>query len=264
MKRLLFPAGILILLFPHLLAAQNQRTVLAQIETAYKQFEYEKVDSLAGLALANYHRYSVKDLVWIHLYLGSAKFAQGYQTESRRQFSAALSLNPDLELDPAFFSPKIIQVFREVKKEVNRNQGPRAGGPVRYLIQPDVRLNAAWRSMLLPGWGQMYKKDNTKGKIILGAVVLDAAAIAILHWQVTRAHDRYLAARNPDDIEKKFSTYRNWYRLRNGCILAGIATWLYSYFDALYQPIPAHRVSLGLSPSFSAAIPHTLTVAVWF
>ncbi len=233
--------------------AQQKLPAVSDIRQAYQAFEYGKVDSLARIALDHYASYAVDELTWIHIYLGSAKFAQGNLRQARAEFSAALSLNPDIRLDPVRFSPKIIDLFEEVRK----NMAPRSdanrteSAAVRYIVVRDRRIDAAWRSLLLPGWGQIYKGEKWKGRILGVAVAADLLALIYAQNKVDQAHSDYLRARKPEIIEKKYDTYKNYYRLRNGLLFLGVAAWSYSYFDALFKPMSRVTRTVNLDVRFS-------------
>ena len=248
MRKNIFVSLFFFFLIHNSVNAQTIAPEFNSIEAAYKEFDFDRVDSLSYKALSLYSNYSNKELLWIHLYLGSSKFAQGFRTEAREQFVAALSLNPDLELDSAFFSPKIIQLFQEIKSEKTLLADKQESNSVRYIIQPDPRVNAAWRSLLLPGWGQLYKSENKKGKILILFSAVTATSVAVSHWKMRQAHDNYLAAKIPVQIEDNYISYKNWYRTRNSLILLGFANWTYSYFDALLKPISADSFSLQITP----------------
>jgi TolB-like protein len=100
-------------------------------------------------------------------------------------------------------------------------------------------ITAAFRSMILPGWGQFYNDKPRKGSIILGSELLMAASTIssyILYKQSKDAYDRStqrdVASDNYSEMEKYAQI--NWVSLG---VMGGI--WLYaivdSYIDARNQ-----------------------------
>ncbi len=224
--------------------------VVAAVRAALQQFAYAEAEQQARAALAEPERFSLDQLTELHALLGQVAYAQGEEVEARRQFEAALSLNPHLTLDPLLVSPKIIAFFEEVKRTWTP---PEAGAspteaPPRYVVVPDPRPAAALRSMLVPGWGQLYKGERRKGRWLLGAWVGTAGATAAAHLARARAEDAYLAAREPDRIADRYQRFDRWHKLRNNLALAAAGVWVVSYVDALVAPGdgPAFRRRLDL------------------
>ena len=100
-------------------------------------------------------------------------------------------------------------------------------------------ITAAFRSMILPGWGQFYNDKPRKGSIILGSELLMAASTIssyILYKQSKDAYDRStqrdVASDNYSEMEKYAQI--NWVSLG---VMGSI--WLYaiidSYIDARNQ-----------------------------
>lgn len=93
-----------------------------------------------------------------------------------------------------------------------------------------------WRSMLIPGWGQIYKGSTLKGCTILGATALCAVSIVVTDNQradyvkkIKQTHDASLI--------KSYRTKRDhWTTGRNICIGTTAALYVYNLIDALVAP----------------------------
>src|SRR5690606_16471196 len=85
--------------------------VLARIEAAYAGFEYAEAETLAWEALDEYEGFAPDQLVRIHTTLALILYARGDEREAGDQFRAALSLAPDLTLDPLLVSPTALAFF---------------------------------------------------------------------------------------------------------------------------------------------------------
>ncbi|WP_457652692.1 DUF5683 domain-containing protein [Rhodocaloribacter sp.] len=238
------------------LPAHGQRTraaVVEEIRQAYERLDYAEAEAKAHEALAANTDFTVDQLVEIHTLLALIAFSDNREAEARAQFMSALTLNPDLELDPLLVSPKILTFFDEIKRSRQRatsEQEP--GAAIRYVRVEDPRAAAAMRSLLLPGWGQQYKGEKTKGWILTGLWGLAAAGTVAAHLRRKQTRDAYLAESNPDLVPARYDTFNTWHKARNNLALATALLWAYSYFDALlFRPAPPgdRRLLITADPS---------------
>ncbi len=233
-------------------AQQTRATVVEEIRQAYERLDYAEAEAKAHEALATNADFTVDQLVEIHTLLALIAFSDNREAEARAQFLSALTLNPDLELDPLLVSPKILTFFDEIKRSRQRatpEEDPAAA--IRYVRVEDPRAAAAMRSLLLPGWGQQYKGQKTKGWILTGLWGLAAAGTAAAHLRRNRTRDAYLAENNPDLVPARYDTFNTWHKVRNNLALATALLWAYSYFDALLvRPAPpgGRRLRLTADP----------------
>ncbi|WP_245771988.1 hypothetical protein [Rhodothermus profundi] len=229
--------------------------LLQAVWQAYQALDYDRADSLAQRALANYRQFTPDQLVELHTVLALVAISRNETTEARRHFEAALSLNPGLQLDPVLASPKVRAFFEEIRQEMHAAPSVAASpeGVIRYVVQPDLRPAAALRSLLVPGWGQRYKGQRLKGWLLTGSWGLLLGSSLTAHLQYERAHNRYRRATNPDDIEKRYQTANRWFKIRNGLLMGLGAVWAYSYLDALLYPVPTAPDAPVVRPHVSAA-----------
>jgi hypothetical protein len=242
--------------------ALAQRTGAQRVEAiraAYQRFDYAAAQAEAEGVLEDYAQFSSGELVEVHTLLALIAYAQHEPVEARAQFLSALSLDPELELDPLLVSPKILAFFEEVKAEAPSVQPADAGATAatRYVLVSDPRPAAALRSMLVPGWGQLYKGETTKGYVLMGlgsAMVLGAATAQVLR---ARAEDDYLAEQDPALIEDRYEAFDRWHKARNGLLLGAAAVWAYAFVDALIvaPPAVAAHSRLRIAPGPSLARP---------
>ena len=65
---------------------------------------------------------------------------------------------------------------------------------IQYALQPKTTMNSLWRSMLLPGWGQLYHERSTMG-VFLSVAFISAAAVTVQsQLDYTNDVDSYNAA----------------------------------------------------------------------
>ncbi len=177
------------------------------------------------------------DKLKFHLLLGFVYVARDQNDVARNEFFRVVSVNPAYELDPVTTSPKIVEVFREARNEYLARV---ASEPAIYRMpQADVRLAASWRSLVLPGWGQVYKEQDVKGAAFAAAQVLSLAALIFMQTEVNRRHDDYLRIKGHDDpnVEDRYQEYRRAYQTRNVVGYITLSLYLVNYLDALYYPV---------------------------
>ncbi len=235
------------------LAQADSQQIIEEIIQDYDSLRYADGEEKARIALKNHGRFSPKQLVTLHTHLGFIEFALGKIDSAKIQFGAALSLAPELTLDPVYTSPKIIALFEEIKRSRSSTIDKSASTPgeIRYIMLEDKRSGAALRSLVAPGWGQLYKGQKTKGYLLLTVAGASLGGVITLHIAQSQAHDAYRAAKMPTEIESKYNTYNGLLKARNTLLLASASLWLYSYIDAALvksrEEIP-QRLSFHLAP----------------
>ncbi|RMF56805.1 MAG: hypothetical protein D6743_19740 [Calditrichaeota bacterium] len=212
-------------------------TLLEEIQNAYAQLNFREAEIKAKAALRDFQRFTPDQLTEVHKILGLVYISKNNPVDARQQFELALSLNPDLELDPLLVSPKILEFYAKVKRSWRAKQRAdvRSDARVRYVVVEDPRPAAALRSMLLPGWGQIYKGEKRKGVLLTTLWGIGVAGSIIAHIERQNAEDRYLAEIDPAKIESRFDTFNRWHKVRNSFLVFSAGVWLFSYFDAILR-----------------------------
>ncbi|MBI4552621.1 MAG: hypothetical protein HY710_10175 [Candidatus Latescibacteria bacterium] len=209
----------------------------------YDDAEYERViDQLQAVA-------SLDGIVSqglsaeVHTYLAFTYVAMNRLDRARHEFQTALQANPKLTLDDeAVVAPKLRRVFVTVRREtLSRARG-------RTL------RNTFWRSLVLPGWGQVYRGQHVKGYglmaaeagLVTGAVIAVRSFIAARNAYVRFSTDEalviYNQRRSIDDVntavQRRYDRYASSARRAN--VMVGLAAgfWGLNMLDAL---IVAHR-----------------------
>jgi tetratricopeptide (TPR) repeat protein len=243
--------GLLAWSVPPARAQVDDPPSLDAVWAAYRQFDYVTAQRLAQTALDAYE--TPEALAQIHVILGLIAFSRNEQEDARGQFKEALFLDPDVQLDALQVSPKILALFEETRAELSQASEDPPGDPAtpRYVLVRDPRAEAALRSMMVPGWGQLYKGQRTKGRVLLGAWGLAMAGGATAHVLRQQALDTYLDA-GADEAEKRYATLNRWHKTRNALVMGAIGIWIYSYLDALIIGGPApERRNLLITPGLS-------------
>lgn len=233
-------------------------TVVEQVEASYENLEYDEAAARARSALARFEAFTPDQLVRLHTTLGLILYARSNELEASEQFRAALSLDPELTLDPLFVSPVTLAFFEDTKATLTRENDTAAQDPVptiRYIRLEDPRPAATWRSALLPGWGQRYKGETTKGWILTGLATATAAGTLTAHLQYEQAREAYLAETDPARVAERADTQNRWYNTRGALALGMTAVWLYAAADAVLTggPVEPAPTALQLRPTLGGA-----------
>jgi len=226
--------------------AQSQPvdSLLTQMRQAYEQLDYGRVQDRAATILATSDSLTSEQLIEVHTMLGVVSYSTGNEAEARRQFEAVLAVAPDVHLDSAKYSPKILAFFEDVRDR-NRASAPVDSVQVRYVALENPIPAAAVRSLILPGWGQIYKGQQTKGGVFIGlwgtaATGLIASEIVYSHF--SQAYDKALTT---EDATRLYDRKNTWFKIRNLVGLGAAGIWLYSYLDTILSYAPPISVQLG-------------------
>ena len=248
-----FFAGF-ILLLPAMLCAQpaaDPATLVERVESAYENLAYDDAEALARNALARFEAFSPDQLIRLHTTLALILYARGEELEAAEQFRGALTLSPDLRLDPLLVSPVTLAFFEETKaafvRERNVEDSPEVA--IRYIQLYDERPAATWRSAVLPGWGQRYKGEGAKGWVMTGLWVATLGGAAVAHIQRQDARNVYLAETDPALVADRFGTYNTWHKARGGLLIGAMAVWVYAAVDALTSGGPQSSLQISATPS---------------
>jgi hypothetical protein len=209
------------------------------VREAYEKLEFEEALARADSIIQAGQRYGPDELVEVHTLAALVHLARNQPGAARLHFVSALSIDPDLELNPTIASPQALELFRTAREEMRSGQGTDTSSVIRYLRVYDPRPAAAYRSMLVPGWGQIYKGHRRKGYILMG--LWGVTAVGTITAHIIR-HDRrqaYLDEANLAEVQSRFDDFNRWHKLRNNLAVGAALTWVVSYLDALIFEGPA-------------------------
>ncbi len=239
---------LLIIYLTLLLAAvgygQRPSIDLLEVKFLYDKVEFEQAIEVGQKLLQGRSSHSKEELAFLHRYLGLSWFNIGETDSSRYHFLTLLSLAPDTELDPVETSPKILDFFATCREAYVELQGSDQTVAQQYVFVNDSRPAAAWRSAILPGWGQFHKRQSKRGYVIGGAFWGTLAAGGIALVAERRARDDYLAADGPaTEFEDSYNRYNTLFKTRRNLFLAAAILWAVNVGDALWSDYPQPRVT---------------------
>jgi hypothetical protein len=228
-----------------ILPARSQEISVGEIANSYDQMDYSQAIQLSSQAIQAYQGYKTDELIRIYQLRALSYFHLGDTSASRGAFDSMLSLNKDIELDPVRVSPKIIGFYNRVKSEYQDFGESAPTIKTRYIQLEDPRPAAGWRSLALPGWGQIYKDEQAKGYIILSAFALNTTALIVSIINEKETKDIYLSATHPDEIMTTYDDYNTWHHRRQILTYSQILIWSYAVADAIWKPLNSSGVSFS-------------------
>ena len=210
--------------------AQNSslHTAFLTIDSLYNSGAYlsAEVEARRLLEYANLNDTAYAE---IHKYIAFSLIAQGKSELAKERFAMLLSLFPAYSLDPVLTSPKILVIFNEAK---------RAFLSLKKTNQETIKipsdagsLSVSYRTILFPGWEQLYTGRKTSGTIFLCTGILTLGSGLAFEILRTGARQDYLSERNTLIIDEKYTTYNRYYKAEIVSFVAFALTYITSEFD---------------------------------
>lgn len=182
-------------------------------------------------------------------YLAFALVAQGKNESAIEHFVDALRIDSALTLDPVMTSPKIMAVF-ETAKQAFRSELARERSVLNRptsLQGPGKLRGPTFRTIIFPGWEQIYEGRSMKGYILLGAGA--AAAVSSIAFDFLRrdARSKYLRTSTPGSAESAYKSYNAYYKSEFYSVSAFVLIYAYSELDVFLRLPP--YLTVDYSPS---------------
>jgi tetratricopeptide (TPR) repeat protein len=233
--------------FTQTVTRDSLEVMLGKAKNHYYNGEYEF--AIRELESAQMYLKQLKqtDQVEAYKFLAFSYVAFGDRAKAKTQFQKALALDPELELDPATVSPKIIKVFEEAKAEM-------AVAPVTEPVEPPERVaeheisgfDATIRSCCVGGWGQMYRGETSKGRKMMIAWGVTGAA-TLVSWIITSNKEnayKDLRSIQPEDFDDAYEEYKLWLNVAAANTVVFLGVHAYNLFDIIFHK-PKTRTSLN-------------------
>jgi len=226
---------IFIFIFFTFVQLKGQSHISRQIEDLeknFRSFQYEKVLEKGNFLLSDPY-VTKNDSLQILKYMLNSAYALADTIEARKIIHKIIKCDPNFALNPMETSPKIIEFYEHVKKQVKAHKPLVPAKPViRTVIQPmPLPTLSSFLSLLLPGSGHLHQKFKKKGWLFSGISGAVLSGIIYSTIKTSKTRQDYLAARPGDDFNKLYKEYNNYYKLRN-ILGAAFLIWDgYVYYD---------------------------------
>jgi hypothetical protein len=204
--------------------------------TAYNDADYLTARIEAQSALWNPSKLNVIQKCKFLELLGSSFVALEKWEDADSAFWDILELDPKWQLQLSLYpSPKIEEIFNDIRLQ---HQAFLRRPDSERLSAEQLRFNASWRSLVLPGWGQYYKGQKARGAVVTSLQILSLAALVVLQSEVNRRHDIYEEKEGSEAITA-YDEYTRVWRARNVAGYVAVGIYVGAYLDALYTKV--HR-----------------------
>ena len=234
--------------FMQLLFSQQNSASISNLKGKFESFEYNQAISYADSLLTHKNIFSSEEQIQIYLVKGVSQFSLSNNEGAKDSFNNILKINPGYILDSTNVSPKIISFFNSVKSDFEKklslkNESIRIKTDTVYVpkimnkVESDDNLKQAFlRSVIFPGLGHFYLKENTKGWILTSLSAITIASSIYFIIDSNKKEKNYLNETNPGFIQQKYDLYDSSYKMKNISIISFVAVWIYSQIDILFFP----------------------------
>lgn len=214
--------------------------VVLKAQILYDDGLIEEAEYAALKALSQPERLEIWEKGELYRLLAFCAIARDDTALAAKNFLQALHHNPNLIPDPITWSPKVRAAFERAKSMYHEEERQRLN--VLLSREAIICRDASWRSLIIPGWGQKYRGESSRATIYASWAIISLSSLLYAQAQLPSAHSRYRDERDPNLIERRWETYRNLYRLRTLSLNSLILTYVVSFLDALYRPLPPQRL----------------------
>lgn len=252
---------ILISISSFIVAQSNED--IRTLQKHYEAFEYSIVINKVNSLLLHSGSMSDEDLSDIYMIKAASHFAVKEDGNSRKSFIELLKINSDFKIDDVIYSPKLVSFFNEVKEEfldiIMTEEKAKTPEEVDKSVLPTHSLvfnkeinSAIAKSLIVPGWGHLHLKNNTKGWILTTASTAALGSMIYFIVDANKKENNYLAETNPTLIQQKYDDYNSSYKIRNLLIASYAAIWLYSQIDILFfsNELGSENITLNNSANY--------------
>lgn len=202
-----------VLLLSGLLHAQEpfRDSAFTAIDEAYNSGQYLSAE-LDARRLLELPGVSTSQRVWLEGRIAFSLIAQGKGTAAKERFISLLRLDEAYELDPVMTSPKILSVFNDARTLFAQRR--------RAEIQDSLRMRAkqqeeddrtvTYRTVVFPGWEQLYHGRQLTGTVLMGAGAATLTSGIIFEFLRSKARNEYLQAVDPSVISSRYDRYDSY------------------------------------------------------
>jgi len=255
--KLKFSLTLLIILFLSLqLKAQSHISRQIQdLEKKFRSFQYEKVLEKGNFLLSDPYVTKEDSLQILKFMLNSA-YALADTVTAKKIIHKIIKCDPNFSLNPRETSPKIIEFYEHVKKQIKAHKSIVPVKPViRTVIKPiTLPYRSALFSLLLPGSGHLHQKFKKKGVLYLGTSGAILGGLIYSTIKTSQKRKDYLSARPGANFNKLYKDYDNFYKIRNFLLITFLLWDGFVYYDLqkewkvhIKSSIEAQQISMQIS-----------------
>lgn len=216
--------------------ADQHETAIGEVLSLYRTGRIDRAE-LDALRLLNHtSELDADERSQLYQVLAFISIAREDAQLGRDFFLQALREKPDLNLDRNLTSPKILSVFDEARADFKRVQIREQDLSEEAMQAVNLRLEGAKRSLIVPGWGQLYKGNRAHGYAFMGVGTLLTGGLLYSQLAMQEKRDEYHASNDPNEAASLYDDYTSAWETRNGLAWALGLLWALNVTDALWYP----------------------------
>jgi TolB-like protein len=135
----------------------------------------------------------------------------------------------------------------------------------KYIVTKS-RGDALFRSLIVPGWGQVYNDQDAKGYVFTGVTLGVIGAGVFQRMQYSKTHDDYMKATTKEDAAKFYDQQSNEYQQSNLLFYIAGGIWALNVADAFLNGTSASEVRVdreaAVTPELGVARDGTRTAGL--
>ncbi|MFA6468282.1 MAG: hypothetical protein WCW35_05235 [Bacteroidota bacterium] len=203
-------------------------SALIEIEQMYTSGQYLAAE-LESRRMTEQSGLSDTVKVQLEKWIAFSLIAQGKSAAAKERFVALLSIDEDFELDPVLTSPKILSVFNDARSRfvARRKEQPKRD----FTLNNSEDQTVTFRSVLFPGWEQLYQGRTSAGTVFLSAGIAAFSSGIVFELLRADARQEYLNATAASDIASKYKTYNSYRKAEIYSFAAFAAIYFLSEYD---------------------------------
>ncbi len=219
-----------------LFAQQHVERQIQNLDRDFRAFKYKQVIEKGRFLLSDPY-VTKEDSLQIYKYMLNAAYALADTAQAKKIIMEIIKCDPQFAFDPKDTSPKIIEFFNHVKKQIQAhhpivpaNTPPPSANQKVFAIKPLPFATTAF-SLLLPGSGHLQQKFHKKGIWFTGFSSLLLGGITYTAIKTNENRKDYMNAKEGADFDRLYDSYNRMYKIRN-LFIAAFAVWdIYVLFD---------------------------------
>lgn len=190
-----------------MLSAQNGNapSSLNDIEILYNGGQYLSAE-LEARRMFEQAELNDSTKVQLEKWIAFALIAQGKSSLAKERFVALLNIDGTFELDPVLTSPKILSVFNDARvKFISQKKTKTVDS-----TQQSVQYSVSYRTIVFPGWEQLYQGRTTSGYLYGAAGIISLSSGIVFEILRSDARKKYLSAVTLSEISTKYDSYNSY------------------------------------------------------
>jgi len=225
-------------------------SAVSEIKRLYEQGSYVPAE-LEGRRFLEYPDVSDSLRVQVEKYIAFSLIAQDKPQSAESHFWIILQRDSSFNLDPQLTSPKILSIFQKMRERYFA---------VRQLPSEPEHASSSpyavtFRSVIFPGWEQLYQGRTNSGYALLSGGVLEVILTVYCDVQRRDARSSYLQASTKELATERYTKYNRYYIAEVYSAVAFGLTYFLSEVEVFAlghgeKQISGRISSLGNSPVF--------------